>query len=187
MRYATGPRQEIGIRTIFNLLGPLTNPAQASAQVIGVYDPTLTEKIAGVLNRLGTREAFVVCGEGTLDEISICGSTRISHLKNREIKTFDLTPEEVGLKRAALESIKGGNALENARIIHEILDGQQGPKMDIVLLNSAAAFIATGLDSSFKEGIERAKVSIDSGQAKEKLKQLIVFTKQCRPFVRKEL
>ncbi len=128
MKYAAGPRQEIGIRTIFNLLGPLTNPAEASAQVIGVYDPALTEKIAHVLKRLGTREAFVVCGEGTLDEISICGSTRISHLKNGEIKTFDLTPEEAGLKRAVPEDIKGGNAPENARIIREILDGRQGPK-----------------------------------------------------------
>ena len=187
MRYAAGPRQEIGIRTIFNLLGPLTNPAEASAQVIGVYDPALTEKIAHVLKRLGTREAFVVCGEGTLDEISICGSTRITHLKNDEIKTFDLTPEEAGLKRAVPEDIKGGNAPENARIIREILDGHKSPKRDIVLLNAAAAFIATGLDSSFKNGIERAKASIDSGQAKEKLQQLIAFTQQCRPYVRKEL
>jgi anthranilate phosphoribosyltransferase len=187
MRYAAGPRQEIGIRTIFNLLGPLTNPAEASAQVIGVYDAGLTEKIAHVLRRLGTREAFVVCGEGTLDEISICGSTRITHLKNGEIKTFDLTPEEAGLKRAVPEAIKGGNAPENARIIREILDGHKSPKRDIVLLNAAAAFMVVGLDSSFKDGIERAKKSIDSGQAKEKLQQLIAFTRQCRPFVRKEL
>ena len=187
MRYAAGPRQEIGIRTIFNLLGPLTNPAGASAQVLGVYDLTLTEKIARVLKRLGTREAFVVCGEGTLDEISICGPTRISHLKNDEIRTFDLTPEEVGFKRAVPETIKGGNAHENARIIREILDGQQGPKRDIVLLNAAAAFMAVGLDGDFKEGIERAKTSIDSGQAKEKLKQLVAFTQECKPFVRTEL
>jgi anthranilate phosphoribosyltransferase len=187
MRYAAGPRQEIGIRTIFNLLGPLTNPASASAQVIGVYDPALTEKIAHVLKKLGTREAFVVCGEGTLDEISICGSTHVSHLKGGEIRSFDLTPEEVGLKRAVRESIKGGNAAENARIVHEILNGQPGPKRDIVLINAAAAFIAVGLDNSFKEGIERAKSSIDSGQAKEKLQQLIAFTQQCGPFLRKEL
>ena len=107
MRYAAGPRQEIGIRTIFNLLGPLTNPAGASAQVLGVYETALTEKIAHVLKRLGTREAFVVCGEGTLDEISICGPTRISHLKNGEVRTFDLTPEEVGLKRAVPRGHKG--------------------------------------------------------------------------------
>ena len=187
MRYAAGPRQEIGIRTIFNLLGPLTNPAGASAQVLGVYDLTLTEKIAHVLKTLGTREAFVVCGEGTLDEISICGPTLISHLKNGEVRTFDLTPEEVGFQRAAPETIKGGNAHENARIIREILNGQQGPKRDIVLLNAAAAFMAVGLDGDFKEGIERAKTSIDSGQAKEKLKQLVAFTQECKPFVRTEL
>jgi anthranilate phosphoribosyltransferase len=187
MRYAAGPRQEIGIRTIFNLLGPLTNPAGASAQVLGVYEPALTEKIAHVLKRLGTREAFVVCGEGTLDEISICGPTRISHLKNGEVRTFDLTPEEVGFKRAVPEAIRGGNATKNAQIIHEILNGQQGPKRDIILLNAAAAFVAVGLDGHFKEGIERAKVSIDSGRAKEKLEQLVAFTKQCRSFVRTEL
>jgi anthranilate phosphoribosyltransferase len=187
MRYAAGPRQEIGIRTIFNLLGPLTNPAAASAQVIGVYESALTEKIGRVIQRLGTKEAFVVCGEGTLDEISICGPTRVSHVKNGTIRTFDLTPEEVGLKRATPDTIKGGNAIENARIIREILDGQPGPKRDIVLLNAAAAFVAAGLDSSIKEGIERAKASIDSGQAKEKLRQLIAFTQQCGPFVRKEL
>ena len=187
MRYAAGPRQEIGIRTIFNLLGPLTNPAGASAQVLGVYDATLTEKIAHVLKRLGTREAFVVCGEGTLDEISICGPTRISHLKNGEVRTFDLTPEEVGLKRAVPETIKGGNAHENAQIIRDILNGQEGPKRDIVLLNAAAAFVSVGLDSDFKEGIERAKTSIDSGQAKEKLKQLVAFTQECKPFVRMDL
>ena len=187
MRYAAGPRQEIGIRTIFNLLGPLTNPAGASAQVLGVYEITLTEKIAHVLKRLGTREAFVVCGEGTLDEISICGPTRISHLKNGEVRTFDLTPEEVGLKRAVPETIKGGNAHENAQIIREILNGQQGPKRDIVLLNAAAAFVAVGLDSDFKEGIERAKTSIDSGQAKAKLKQLVAFTQECKPFLRTEI
>jgi anthranilate phosphoribosyltransferase len=187
MKYAAGPRQEIGIRTIFNLLGPLTNPAGASVQVIGVYEPALTEKIAYVLKRLGSKETFVVCGEGTLDEISICGPTRISHLKNREVRTFDLTPEEVGLKRTSPEAIKGGNAIENAEMIRQILDGQKGARRDIVLLNAGAAFVVAGLDRDFKEGIERAKDSIDSGQAKEKLKQLVAFTQQCRPFVRSEL
>jgi anthranilate phosphoribosyltransferase len=187
MKYAAGPRQEIGIRTIFNLLGPLTNPAGASVQVIGVYEPTLTEKIAYVLKRLGSKETFVVCGEGTLDEISTCGPTRISHLKNGEVRTFDLTPEEVGLKRTSPEAIKGGNAIENAEMIRQILDGQKGARRDIVLLNAGAAFVVAGLDRDFKEGIERAKVSIDSGQAKEKLKQLVAFTQQCRPFVRSEL
>jgi anthranilate phosphoribosyltransferase len=187
MKYAAGPRQEIGIRTIFNLLGPLTNPAGASVQVIGVYDPTLTEKIAYVLKRLGSKETFVVCGEGTLDEISICGPTQISHLKKGEVRTFDLTPEEVGLKTTAPEAIKGGNAIENAKIIRQILDGQKGARRDIVLLNTGAAFVVAGLDRDFKEGIERAKDSIDSGRAKGKLKQLVAFTQQCRPFVRSEL
>jgi anthranilate phosphoribosyltransferase len=187
MKYAAGPRQEIGIRTIFNLLGPLTNPAGASVQVIGVYEPTLTEKIAYVLKRLGSRETFVVCGEGTLDEISICGPTRISQLKNGEVRTFDLTPEEVGLKRTSPEAIKGGNAIENAEIIRQILDGEKGARRDIVLLNASAAFVVAGLDCDLKEGIERAKDSIDSGRAKGKLRQLVAFTQQCRPFVRSEL
>jgi anthranilate phosphoribosyltransferase len=187
MKYAAGPRQEIGIRTIFNLLGPLTNPAGASVQVIGVYEPTLTEKIAYVLKRLGSKETFVVCGEGTLDEISICGPTRISQLKNGEVRTFDLTPEEVGLKRTSPEAIKGGNAIENAEIIRQILDGEKGARRDIVLLNASAAFVVAGLDRDLKEGIERAKDSIDSGRAKGKLKQLVAFAQQCRPFVRSEL
>jgi anthranilate phosphoribosyltransferase len=187
MKYAAGPRREIGIRTIFNLLGPLTNPAGASAQVLGVYAPSLTENIAHVLKRLGTREAFVVCGVGTFDEISICGSTRVSHLKNGEVRTFDMSPEEYGFKRAVLEDIQGGNARENAFIIREILDGEKGPRRDIVLLNAAAAFVAAGLDNGIAEGIERARDSIDSGSAKKKLSSLVNFTQQCRAFVRKEL
>ena len=179
MKYAAGPRREIGIRTIFNVLGPLTNPAGASAQVLGVYDPDLTEKIAHVLKKLGTREAFVVCGEGTFDEISICSPTRVSHLKDNRVNTYNMTPEEYGFKRATPESIKGGNAQENARIIQEILDGKKGPKRDMVLLNAAAAFVAAGLDTDIKQGIERAKDSIDTGQAREKLSSLITFTKQC--------
>lgn len=187
MKYAAGPRQEIGLRTIFNLLGPLTNPAGATAQILGVYSPELTEIMANVLGRLGAREAFVVCGEGTFDEISICGPTRVTQLKDGNVNTFEMTPEEYGFKRAAPEAIKGGNARENARIIREILDGKKGPKRDIVLLNAAAAFVAAGLDGSFKEGIERAKDSIDSGRAREKLDSLVNFTQQCGAFVRKEL
>lgn len=187
MKHAVIPRQEIGIRTIFNLLGPLTNPAGASAQVLGVYDPALTEKIATVLGRLGAKEAFVVSGEGTFDEISICGSTRVSHLKRGEINTFDMTPEEYGFKRAAPEAIRGGDAKENAQIIRNILDGEKGPKREMVVLNASAAFVTTGLDKSFDEGIERAKDSIDSGKAREKLLSLIDFTQECSAFVRKEL
>jgi anthranilate phosphoribosyltransferase len=187
MKYPAGPRQEIGIRTIFNLLGPLTNPAGATAQILGVYEPDLTEKMAHVLKRLGTKEAFVVFGEGTFDEISICGPTRISHLKDGKINTFNITPEKYGFKRAKPEDIRGGNARENARIIKEILEGQKGPKRDIVLLNAAAAFVAAGFDRDLKEGIERARDVIDSGRAKEKLDALVSFTQQCTYFVRKEL
>ena len=179
MKYAAGPRQEIGLRTIFNLLGPLTNPAGASVQVLGVYDPDLTEKIARVLGKLGSKEAFVVCGEGTFDEISICSPTRVSHLKDGSVKTFEMTPESYGFKRANPEDIKGGNAQQNARIIQEILDGAKGPRRDMVLLNTAAAFVAAGLDRDFKEGIQRSKDSIDSGQARVKLDALVRFTQQC--------
>ncbi|HMK64310.1 MAG TPA: anthranilate phosphoribosyltransferase, partial [Thermodesulfobacteriota bacterium] len=177
MKHAAKPRQEIGIRTIFNLLGPLTNPAGASAQVLGVYSPDLTEKIARVLGNLGSREAFVVCGEGTYDEISICGITHIAHLKGGEVRTFQFTPEEVGFQRAAPEDIKGGDASENAQIIRDLLNGQKGPKREMVLLNAAAAFMAVGLDSTFKEGIQRGEEVIDSGLAKNKLEQLIAFSR----------
>jgi anthranilate phosphoribosyltransferase len=187
MKYAADPRREIGIRTIFNLLGPLTNPAGATAQVLGVYSQDLTEKMAHAIKRLGIKEAFVVCGEGTFDEISICGPTKVSHLKDGDIRTFQMTPEEHGFKRANPEAIRGGNAQENARIIREILDGEKGPKRDIVLLNAAAAFMAAGLDQDFKGGIKRAEDSIDSGCAREKLDSLIHFTQQCIPFIRKEL
>jgi anthranilate phosphoribosyltransferase len=187
MKYAAGPRQEVGLRTIFNLLGPLTNPAGATAQVVGVYDTALTEKIAAVLGRLGTREAFVVCGEGTYDEISICGPTRVSHLKGGRINTFEICPEQFGFKRAGPQAIKGGNAQENARITREVLGGEKGPRRDIVLLNAAAAFVASGLDQDFKEGIQRGKESIDSGRAGEKLDALVDFTQQCGFLVRNDL
>jgi anthranilate phosphoribosyltransferase len=184
MKHAAGPRQEIGIRSIFNLLGPVTNPAGASVQVLGVYEQSLTDKIALVLKRLGTKEAFVVCGEGTFDEISICGPTKVSHLKNENVSTFQMTPEEYDLSRANLEDIVGGDAKENANIIRQILNGEKGPKRDMVLLNASAAFIASGLCDNFKDGIKIAANSIDSGKAQDKLDKLIEFTRQCQPFVR---
>ena len=182
MKYPAGPRREIGIRTIFNLLGPLTNPAGATAQILGVYDSDLTEKMAHVLNRLGTREAFVVCGEGTFDEISICGPTRVSHLKGGEINTFHITPEDYGLSKGSPEDIRGGDAKKNAQIIKDILGGQRGPRQDMVLLNAGAAFVAAGLDGNFEQGIVRAMDSIDSGRAMEKLDALVSFTQDCGYF-----
>ena len=187
MKYAAKPRREIGLRTLFNLLGPLTNPANANVQVLGVYSPELTEMMAGVLNNLGTREAFVVCGEGTYDEISICGKTKITHLKNSELNTFNIEPETYGFKRAAPQDIEGGNAKRNAEIIRRILEGEKGPKRDMVLLNAASACVASGLDTDFIEGIKRAKDVIDSGKAREKMDALIDFTRGCTDFVRKEL
>ncbi len=187
MKYAAGPRREIGIRSIFNLLGPVTNPAGASAQVLGVYEASLTDKIAQVLERLGTKEAFVVCGEGTYDEISICGPTKVSHLKNGEVNTFQMTPEEFGLRRADCEDIVGGDAKENAKITRSILDGDKGPKRDMVLLNAAAAFMAAGNCDNFNDGITMAADAIDSGKALQKLESLIEFTQQCQPYIRKAL
>jgi anthranilate phosphoribosyltransferase len=186
MKHAAGPRQEIGIRSIFNLLGPVTNPAGATVQVLGVYEQSLTDKIALVLKRLGTKEAFVVCGEGTFDEISICGPTRVSHLKDDNVSTFQMTPEEYDFSRAGLEDIVGGDAKENANIIRQILNGEKGPKRDMVLLNASAAFVAAGLCDNFKDGIKIAADSIDSGKARDKLDKLIEFTRQCKPFLRSE-
>jgi anthranilate phosphoribosyltransferase len=187
MKHAAGPRREIGIRSIFNLLGPVTNPAGASAQVLGVYEASLTEKIALVLQRLGTREAFVVCGEGTYDEISICGPTRVSHLKQDDVSTFKMTPEDYGLPRADCQDIVGGDARQNADITRSILNGEKGPKRDMVLLNAAAAFIAAGNCDNFGDGITLAADAIDSGKARRKLDRLIEFTQQCKPYIRKAL
>jgi len=187
MKYAAGPRREIGIRSIFNLLGPVTNPAGASAQVLGVYEAGLTDKIALVLNRLGTREAFVVCGEGTYDEISICGPTRVSRLKDGEVRTFQMTPEEYGLQRADCEDIVGGDAAENANITRSILNGDKGPKRDMVLLNASAAFVVSGICDDISDGMLIAADAIDSGKAIQKLEDLIEFTRGCTPYIRKAL
>ena len=187
MRNVARIREEIGIRTIFNLIGPLTNPAGASAHVLGVYESSLTEKMAQVLLNLGAVEAFVVYGEGTLDEISICGPTSVSRLKNGEVESFVIEPENYGMKKADRESIRGGNAQKNAKIINNILDGETGPRRDVVLLNAAAAFVAAGLDSRLEDGILRAESAIDSGKARKKLDELVEFTSQCRHFIRKEL
>ena len=176
MKHAAGPRKEIGIRSVFNLLGPLTNPAGATVLLLGVYDISLTEKIAMVLNKLGTKEAFVVCGEGNLDEISICGLTRISHVKDGSVSTFEITPEEFGLKRADIKDIEGGDAAENADIIRAILNGEKGPKRDMVLINASAAFVAAGYAKDFNEGLKLGEEIIDSGKAKNKLEELIEFT-----------
>ena len=176
MKHALAPRQEMGIRTIFNILGPLTNPLGANVRLIGVYDPSLTETLAMVLKNLGVRGAFAVCGEDGLDEISIMGRTRTTQLKDGLIETYYIEPEDFGMRRAPLEEIKGGSREENALILQRVLEGEKGPKRDVVLLNSAACLVAAGLAGDLKEGIKIAENSIDSGIAREKLEFLISFT-----------
>jgi len=184
MKHVAAAREDIGIRSIFNLVGPLTNPAHASIHVLGVYQPESTEKIAQVLERLGSRKALVVCGEKTYDEISLCGPTRISTLSNCAIQSCSIDPEDFGFKRVPVETLHGGDVSENARIIRSILDGEKGARRQIVLLNAAAAFVAAGLDTGLEGGIQRAATVIESGRAREKLDQLIHFTNRCQYFFR---
>ena len=176
MKFAIGPRREISIRTIFNILGPLTNPANATCQVLGVYEEELTDKLASVLNNLGTKRAFVVHGLDTLDEITITGETKVSELKNKKVKGYYIKPQDFGMKKADLIDIKGGSIEENAVIVRKILEGEKGPRQDVVLLNASAALIAGGMAKDFKDGIEIARQSIESGKAKQKLEKLIEFT-----------
>ncbi|MFZ4440736.1 MAG: anthranilate phosphoribosyltransferase [Syntrophales bacterium] len=174
MKYAIGPRREIGIRTIFNMLGPLTNPAGATAQLIGVYDPRLTEMFAGVLKNLGTKRAFVVHGADGLDEATVTGETRVSELKEGLITTYNIDPLELfGEGFAAGDDVKGGDAQENARITTEILGGETGARRRIVVLNAALAIVAGGKAEGIREGIAVAEAAIDSGAARKKLRELV--------------
>jgi anthranilate phosphoribosyltransferase len=172
MKHAADVRRELGFRTVFNLLGPLTNPARVQAQVVGVFDSKWTSPLAHVLKNLGTRHAFVVHGEDGLDEITLTCNTKISELNNGEIKDYYLDPTELGLEYCSEQDLKGGSAEDNATILRELLDGAGGPKRDIVLLNAAAAIVAAGKATGFKEGLEVAKKSINSGEARQKLKDL---------------
>lgn len=172
MKHAIGPRREIGIRTIFNILGPLTNPAGAKAQVLGVYNFKLTELVANVLKNLGSEHVFVVHGSDGLDEITITGKTYVTELKNNQLQSYIIEPEDFGISRADKTSLIGGSAEENAQIALKILEGEKGPRRDIVLLNASAAIVAGGKASDIKEGIELAEESIDSGKAMQKLELL---------------
>jgi len=177
MKYAIGPRREIGIRTIFNLLGPLTNPADAPAQVLGVYAAHLTETIATVLKNLGCSRAFVVHGMDGLDEITLCSTTKVSELSDGTVKTYTIQPEDFGLSRSEPKELVGGLPAENAQIITDILKGAQGPKRDIVVLNAAFALTAAGVATTAQDGIAKAQFSIDSGAALEKVHRLAALTK----------
>ena len=172
MKYAIGPRREIGIRTIFNALGPLTNPAGAQAQVIGVYAPQLTEPLANVLNNLGSRHVFVVHGGDGLDEITTTTTTQVSELAAGSVKTYTLDPGELGFPKAQPEDLVGGAPEGNAELALSVLNGEKGPRRDIVLLNAAAAIVAGGKAANLKEGLTLAAESIDSGKALEKLEGL---------------
>ncbi len=176
MKHAVTPRREIGIRTVFNLLGPLTNPAGANAQVLGLYRPDLVQPIAKVLKNLGCRGALVVHGDDRCDEISITDKTLVSHLSKGEISNYEIHPEDFGLRRRRLEDIRGGTAADNAKIILDILGGASGPRRDVVLLNGAAVFMVTEKVSNLRDGIEMAKASIDSGKAMKKLEEVIRFS-----------
>ena len=178
MKYAIGPRREIGIRTIFNILGPLTNPAGANVQVLGVYDKELTPVLAEVLGELGSRSAFVVYGEGSFDEISITGKTQVSELKDGRVDTYTIEPEDFGLPRANPDDIRGGDVQENARIVLSVLQGERGARRDMVLLNAAAALVAAGRAADFPEGITQAAEAIDSGRALEKLEGMKRITNE---------
>jgi anthranilate phosphoribosyltransferase len=172
MKNVANPRKEIGIRTVFNVLGPLANPARATHQILGVYNEQLTETMAEVLKKRGIKRALVVHGSG-LDEITICGKTKITELDKGQIKSYYVFPKDFGIAEANLKEIKGGNPEENAKIILDILNGKEGPKRDIVILNSAAALYMSGKSNSIKEGIAIAKDSIDSGKAMSKLRLLV--------------
>jgi anthranilate phosphoribosyltransferase len=190
MRYAIGPRRELGVRTIFNILGPLTNPAGASAQLLGVYDPALTETLARVLQELGSQAAFVVHGQGGnggggLDELTTIGSSQVSYFgvgaAAQDVVTETLVPNAYGFAAARLDQLKGGTPQDNARITRDILSGtDRGPRQDTVLLNAGAVLLVGGLAADLHEGIELARESIEKGEALEKLEAMVAFSQDVK-------
>jgi anthranilate phosphoribosyltransferase len=178
MRYVMTARRDIRIRTVFNILGPLTNPAHAPAQVVGVYEERLTELLAAVLIDLGTTRAFVVCGLDGLDELSPASDSRVSEVKDGCVHTYTLSPEAFGLQRACLSDLRGGTAEENAQSIRRILEGEKGPKRDVVVMNAALAIIAGGKAHDFRDGAGLAARSIDNGAAVQKLIDMVEFSRR---------
>jgi anthranilate phosphoribosyltransferase len=176
MKQVQAVRRELRMRTMFNLLGPLTNPARASGQVVGVYSLDLMEKLAEALSMLGLRRALVVHGLDGLDEITITGTTRVAEAREGSVRSYEIEPEEFGMSRAALEEIAGGDAVENAAIIRAVVNGEKSPRRDVVLLNAAAALVAAGKTDHIAGAIPLAARSIDSGGAAEKLDALVRFS-----------
>jgi anthranilate phosphoribosyltransferase len=181
MKQVQKVRRELRLRTMFNLLGPLTNPAHASGQVVGVYALDMVEKLAEALSMLGLHRALVVHGLDGLDEITITGPTRIAEARDGSVRTYEIDPEEFGIKRAALQDIAGGDASNNAAIIHEVLSGKKSARRDVVLLNAAAALVAAGRGDHLGDGIPLAVRSVDSGEAAAKLAALASFTTVTSP------
>jgi len=169
-------RRELRLRTIFNLLGPLTNPGNVSAQVVGVYSADLVEKLAEALSELGLRRALVVHGRDGLDEITINGPTKIAEVRDGRLRTYEVTPEEFGLRSAPLEAIAGGDAEQNAAIIRTVLEGERSPRRDVVVLNTAAALVAAEHANHIGEAIPLAAYAIDCGHARQRLQLLVEFT-----------
>jgi len=176
MKHAQTARRELRLRTIFNLLGPLTNPARATCQVVGVYSADLVEKLAEALSMLGLHRALVVHGSDGLDEITITGPTRVGEVREGHVHTYEVTPEEFGLKRASLEDISGGDAIQNAGLIREVLEGKKSARRDVVVLNAAAALVAAGRADHLRDAVPVAAKAIDSDGALAKLHALIAFT-----------
>jgi anthranilate phosphoribosyltransferase len=172
MKHAMRARKELKIRTVFNLLGPLTNPGGARAQVAGVFTAEVTELVARALNELGVACAFVVHGADGLDEISLSGETRVAEVRNGTVRSYTVTPEDFGVSRAPLDAVAGGDVAANARIIRGILAGERGPARDIVVVNASAALVAAGVAADFRDGARRAAEAIDSGAARKKLDDL---------------
>lgn len=180
MGHAAGPRREIGIRTVFNILGPLTNPAGAAAQVVGVYEPELTGKLGGVLARLGTTHSFVVHGAGGLDEVSLCGPAIVCEAYKGSTREYSVDPVAYGLPRAPVNALSGGLPGENAALVMEVLRGGRGPRRDAVLINAAFGLMAAGVAAGLAEGLDRSVESIDGGAALDRLEQLVRFTQQAK-------
>lgn len=173
MKHAIGPRKEIGIRTIFNILGPLTNPAGADRQVLGVFREDLVETIARVLAGLGCRRGFVVHGSDGMDEITLTGATRVAAIREGEVELSNVTPEDFGLQRCTLAELQGGDAEQNAAIVRGVLSGEPGPRRDVVLLNSAFGLVAAGAAEDVHVGLQLATRAIDEGQARQRLEELV--------------
>ena len=178
MKYAANARKQIGLRSIFNMLGPLTNPAAANCQLLGVYAPELTEMFASALKLLGGKRAMVVHGHDGLDEISVCAPTRVSELKDNRISTYDLQPETFFGRVALPEEIGGGDPSANAEITMAVLSGEKSARRDVVSINSAAALVTAGHAKTIKDGIFLAEKALDTGAALEKLKSLVTFTRE---------